>query len=91
MVAHDDGDVVGFGSGQGLFDAFAAAEVFDVNGVDFTAFDGVVDEVEVVGFRNGCFTAFFLCTEGEQNGSVGKFPANCVQGFADGFEGRDVL
>lgn len=82
---------MGFGDGQRFFDAFAAAEVFDVDGIDFTAFDGVVDEVEVVRFRNGCFTAFLLGTEGEQDGAVGKFPTDSGKCFADGVEGRYVL
>lgn len=45
MVARDDRDAVGLATAN-VFDAFAAAEVFDVDGIDFTAFDGVVDEVK---------------------------------------------
>ena len=91
MVAHDDRDAVFFRNGQDFFDAGAVAEVFDVDGIDFTAFDSVVDEVEIVAFRDFRFAAFFFGAEREQDSTVRQFLADGCQGFADSVEGRDVF
>ena len=53
-----------------FFYAGAVAEVFDVDGIDFTAFDSIIDEIEVVAFRNFHFAAFFFSAEREQDCAV---------------------
>jgi len=91
VVAHDDRYAVFFRDDQCFFDAGAVAEVFDVDGIDFTAFNSVADEVEIVAFRNFRFAAFFFSTEREQDSAVWQFLADSGQSFADSVEGRDVF
>ena len=70
VVAHDDRDAVFLGDGEHFFDAGAVAEIFDVDGIDFTAFNSVTDKIEIVAFGDFRFAAFFPGAERKQNSDV---------------------